>query len=77
MRELTRLFMLIALLGATLLSCDAQADLIKQGGAYNRTVLMTATSDHISPAAGLTLTVKIAKAGGTFAAITPTVTEQA
>lgn len=55
---------------------SAHADLIKQSAAYNRTVLMTSTTDHITGATGLTaFTVTLSKAGGTVATITPTITE--
>jgi len=54
----------------------AHADLIKSGAAYNRTVLITSSTDHISGATGLTaFTVTLSKAGGAVATITPTVTE--
>ena len=54
----------------------AHADLIKTGAAYNRTVLITSSTDHISGATGLTaFTITLSKAGGAVATITPTVTE--
>ena len=54
----------------------ARADLIKSGAVYNRTVLITSTTDHITGATGLTaFTVTLSKAGGTAATITPTITE--
>ena len=54
----------------------AHADLIKTGAAYNRTILVTSSTDHISGATGLTaFTVTLSKAGGAVATITPTVTE--
>lgn len=53
----------------------AHADLIKQAAAYNRTVLMTSSADHVTGATGLTLTVTASKAGAAYASITPTVTE--
>lgn len=49
--------------------------LLKQSTAYNLTVLMVDSSDHVTGKTGLTLTIKASKNGGTFATITPTVTE--
>ena len=66
----------LAALAALLSAAPVHADFIKQSTAYSRTVLMTSATDHVSGATGLTLTVKIAKAGGAYATITPTVTEQ-
>ena len=67
--------LMLPLMALVALSGAANADLIKQSTAYNRTVLMTSSSDHISGAAGLTLAVKVSKNGGAFATITPTVTD--
>ena len=66
----------LALATLALLPLTAHADLIKQGVGYTRTILITSSSDHITGATGLTLTIKAAKAGGTPATITDTVTEQ-
>ena len=68
-----RLF--LSLMAFVALSGMAKADLIKQSAAFNRTVLMTSSTDHITGAAALTLTVKVSKNGGAFATITPTVTD--
>jgi len=51
------------------------SDRITQNTAYNRTVLMTSSADHITGKTGLTLTILLSKNGGAFATITPTVTE--
>jgi hypothetical protein len=48
---------------------------LKQSTAVNVTVLMVDSTDHITGKTGLTLTIYATKAGGTPAAITPTVTE--
>ena len=53
----------------------AHADLIKQSATYSRTVLMTSSSDHVTGATGLTLTITASKAGAAYASVTPTVTE--
>jgi hypothetical protein len=44
--------------------------------AFNRPVLLVLSSDHFTGATGKTLTITAGKAGGAFAAITPTVTER-
>ena len=49
--------------------------LLKQSTAVNLTILMIGSTDHITGATGLTLTIYATKAAGTPAAITPTVTE--
>lgn len=48
---------------------------IKQATAYNMTVLMIDSTDHITGKAGLTLTITASKNGAAFASITPTVTD--
>jgi len=50
---------------------------LKQSTAYNLTVFMTDSSDHVSGKTGLTLTITASKDGGAFASISPTVTELA
>jgi len=50
---------------------------LKQSTAYNLTVLMVDSTDHITGKTGLTLTITASKAGAAFGAITPTVTELA
>lgn len=47
----------------------------KQSTARNRVILMTSSTDHITGAAGLSLTITASKDGGAFASITPTVTD--
>lgn len=49
--------------------------LLKQSTAANITVLLVDSADHVTGKTGLTLTIYATKAGGTPAAITPTVTE--
>lgn len=51
--------------------------LIKQSTTYTRTFFMVDASDHVSPKTGLTVTVTISKAGGSFGAAGGTVTEVA
>lgn len=51
--------------------------LLKQSTAYNLTVFMTDSSDHVSGKTGLTLTITASKDGAAFASISPTVTELA
>lgn len=48
---------------------------LKQSTAVNVTVTMIDSADHVAGKTGLTLTIYATKAGGTPAAITPTVTE--
>jgi hypothetical protein len=49
---------------------------LQQSATYALMVLMTDSADHVTGKAGLTLTITASKAGGAFAAITPTVTER-
>lgn len=49
--------------------------LLKQSTARSLTVFMVDSTDHISGKTGLTLTITASKDGGSFASITPTVTE--
>jgi hypothetical protein len=51
--------------------------LYKQSVAYTRMILMIDSTDHFSPKTGLTVTVTLSKAGGSFAAAGGTVTEVA
>ena len=51
--------------------------LLKQSTAYNMTVLMVDSTDHVTGKTGLTLTITASKDGAAFASITPTVTELA
>lgn len=51
--------------------------LLKQSTAYNAVVFMTDSSDHVTGKTGLTLTITASKAAGSFASISPTVTELA
>lgn len=51
--------------------------LLKQSTARNVAIFMTSSTDHVSGATGLTLTITAAKDGAAFASITPTVTELA
>lgn len=51
--------------------------LLKQSTAYNLTVFMTDSTDHVTGKTGLTLTITASKDGAAFASITPTVTELA
>ncbi len=54
----------------------AHADLIKQSASYNRTILVTSSSDHVTGATGLSsFVVKESKNGGAQATVTPTITE--
>ena len=50
---------------------------LKQSTAYNLTVLMVDSTDHVTGKTGLTLTITASKDGAAFASITPTVTELA
>ena len=50
--------------------------MLKQSTARNLMVLMTDSTDHITGATGLTLTITASKDGAAFASITPTVTER-
>lgn len=47
-----------------------------QSTAYNLMIFMVSSTDHISGATGLTLTISASKDGAAFASITPTVTER-
>lgn len=49
---------------------------LKQSTAYNLMVLAVSSTDHVTGATGLTLTITASKAGGTFNSISPTVTER-
>ena len=49
--------------------------MLKQSTARNLMVLMISSTDHITGATGLTLTISASKSGAAFASITPTVTE--
>lgn len=49
--------------------------ILKQSTAYNLTVLMIDSADHVSGKTGLTLTINASKNGAAFSGITPTVTE--
>lgn len=49
---------------------------MKLATAADKLVFMTSSTDHVTGATGLTLTITASKAGGAFAAITPTVTER-
>lgn len=49
---------------------------IKQATATTIMMLAVDSTDHTTPETGLTLTLEASKAGGAFAAITPTVTER-
>jgi len=51
--------------------------LLKQSTARSLAVFMTSSSDHVTGATGLTLTITASKDGGAFASISPTVTELA
>lgn len=51
--------------------------LLKQSTARSRAIFMVDASDHVSGKTGLTLTITASKDGGSFASITPTVTELA
>src|SRR4051812_35673304 len=51
--------------------------LLKQSTAYTRMFLMVDSTDHITAKTGLTVTVTLSKAGGTFGAAGGTVTEVA
>lgn len=48
---------------------------LKQSTAVNVTVVMIDAVDHVTGKTGLTLTIRASKAAGSFATITPTVTE--
>jgi hypothetical protein len=50
--------------------------MLKQSTARNLMVLMTSSTDHITGATGLTLTITASKDGAAFASIAPTVTER-
>jgi hypothetical protein len=50
--------------------------MLKQSTARNLMVLMTSSTDHITGATGLSLTITASKNGAAFASITPTVTER-
>jgi hypothetical protein len=49
--------------------------ILKQSTTYNLAVFMTQDADHVTGAAGLSLTITASKDGGSFSSITPTVTE--
>lgn len=49
--------------------------ILKQSTAYNLVVFMTDAADHVAGKTGLSLTITASKDGGSFASITPTVTE--
>ena len=49
----------------------------KQSTAYNLSVFMTSSTDHVTGKTGLTLTITASKDGGAFSSISPTVTELA
>lgn len=68
---------LCVLIGLVLTAMPAivSADLIQQSTTYARTVLMTSSSDHITGATGLTLTVTESRAGSAFGASAATITE--
>lgn len=51
--------------------------MLKQSTARSRVILMVDSSDHVTGKTGLTLTITASKDGGSFASITPTVTELA
>lgn len=51
--------------------------ILKQSTAYSRAILMVDSADHVTGKTGLTLTITASKAGGSFASISPTVTELA
>lgn len=53
----------------------ALSGVLKVSTAVNVTVVMIDSTNHITGKTGLTLTIRASKAGGAFAAITPTVTE--
>jgi hypothetical protein len=72
---MTRKLFALPLLLLLALTAPCRADLIKQSAAYQRTVLMTSSSDHVTGATGLALTVTLSKAGAAYASIVPTVTE--
>lgn len=59
------------------LSPPVSADLLKQSTAFNRTVLLVSSSDHLTGLTGQagSVTVVASKAGAAEATITPTVTE--
>ena len=44
--------------------------------AYDKSIFMVDSTDHVTGKTGLTLTITAGKAGGAFGAITPTVTER-
>lgn len=50
--------------------------MLKQSTARNLMVLMTSSTDHITGATGLSLTITASKNGAAFASIAPTVTER-
>jgi hypothetical protein len=50
--------------------------ILKQSTTANVMVFLTSSSDHITGATGLTLTITASKDGGAFGSITPTVTER-
>lgn len=49
---------------------------MKLATAVDKLIFMTDSTDHVAGKTGLTLTITASKAGGAFAAITPTVTER-
>jgi hypothetical protein len=49
--------------------------LLKQSTARNVTLYMVSSTDHITPATGLTLSVQLSKDGASFVGISPSVTE--
>jgi len=49
---------------------------LKQSTAYDLSVFMTDSADHVTGKTGLTLTITAGKAGAAFASISPTVTER-
>lgn len=49
--------------------------MLKQSTARNRMIWMASSTDHITGASGLTLTITASKDGGSFGSISPTVTD--
>lgn len=50
--------------------------LLKQSTARNSMIFMTDSSDHVTGKTGLTLSITASKDGGTFSAISPTITDR-
>lgn len=67
---------LLFLFSVLCLLSSLQATELKQSTAYHRMIFMASSSDHVTGATSLTLTITASKAGAAFGSISPTVTER-